>query len=106
MKSCAPTARADASICSCVASARPNARLSRSVPLNRKASWGTIPISARSERERPARVAAAAAARAQALRPAAAPPLRARRAHAHVAQVVAVDEDPPLGGVVEARREL
>src|SRR5919201_108542 len=51
MKSCAPTARAAASISSCAAASRPNARLSRIVPLNRNASCGTIPIWERSERE-------------------------------------------------------
>ena len=49
MNSSAPTARAAAWISSSVASGRPNAMFSRTVPLNRNPSWGTIPICERSE---------------------------------------------------------
>ena len=49
MNSCAPTARAAASTSSRVASARPKAMFSPTVPLNRNASCGTMPICERSE---------------------------------------------------------
>ena len=49
MNSSAPTARAASRTCSSVASGRPNAMFSRTLPLNRKPSWGTIPIWERSE---------------------------------------------------------
>ena len=49
MNSSAPTARAASRICSSVASGAPNAMFSRTVPLNRNASWGTIPICERSD---------------------------------------------------------
>ena len=49
MNSSAPTARAAATISSSVASGRPKAMLSRTVPPNRKPSWGTIPICERSD---------------------------------------------------------
>ena len=68
MKSSAPTARAAAAISSSVASGRPNAMFSRTVPLNRKPSWGTIPICERSDWR------------------------------GHRAQVVAVDEHAPAVG--------
>ena len=68
MKSSAPTARAASRISASVASGRPKAMFSRTVPLNRKPSWGTIPICERSE------------------------------CGGHRAQVVAVDEHAPSVG--------
>ena len=75
-ESSAPTARAAARTSSAVASGRPKAMFSPIVPLNRKASWGTMPICERSEWR------------------------------GDVAQVVAVDQHAPGGRVVEARDEL
>ena len=49
MNSSAPTACAAARTSSTEASGRPKAMFSPIVPLNRNASWGTIPICERSE---------------------------------------------------------
>jgi hypothetical protein len=45
----APTARAASRISASLASGRPKAMFSRTLPLNRNHSWGTMPICERSE---------------------------------------------------------
>ena len=72
----APTVAAAARISSSLASGRPKAMFSRTVPENRKPSWGTIPSWLRSA------------------------------CAAQLPQVVAVDEHPPALRVVEARHQL
>jgi len=76
MKSCAPTVCAACTTSSGVASGRPKAMLSVTVPAKRNPSCGTMPSWCRSD------------------------------AWAHVAQVVAVDGDAPLERVVEPREQL
>ena len=76
MNSSAPTARAAPAISSRVASGRPKAMFSATVPAKRKPSCGTIPSWRRSD------------------------------SCVRVTQVAAVDEDRTVGRVVEAREQL